>query len=148
LKEKLGKHVYNMTPILQTERIKRIWRKRRSLCMLTLQRTNCVNTPVKSHPPPKHHHIYWLSQAGPGPAYYPASEYHLYQTREEAPRPRPGPPPLHRVQQQDQCSYAEVVRGQENPVGLSEIKQLLQYICTKHTDTHTPIVLKVYLFNE
>nr|XP_046223664.1 proline-rich protein HaeIII subfamily 1-like [Oncorhynchus gorbuscha] len=28
-----------------------------------------------------------------GPAYYPAQDHHIYQTREEAPRPRPAPPP-------------------------------------------------------
>ncbi|CAB1343285.1 unnamed protein product [Coregonus sp. 'balchen'] len=53
-------------------------------------------------------------------------------TRPEAvPRPRPGSPPLHGAQQQDQRSYAEALRGQENAIGWSEIKQLLQYICTK-----------------
>ncbi|CAB1313300.1 unnamed protein product [Coregonus sp. 'balchen'] len=96
-----------------------------------LQRHTRPSAPHRPHPPPEHHHFHRLSQTRPGPAYYPAPDHHPYQTREEVPQPRPGPPPPHRAQQQDQRSYAEVVRGQENPVGLSEIKQLLQYICTK-----------------
>ncbi|CAB1354061.1 unnamed protein product, partial [Coregonus sp. 'balchen'] len=65
------------------------------------------NAPHRPNPPPEHHHFHWPSQTGPGPAYYPAPDHHLYQTREEAPRSRPGPPPLHRAQQQDQRTYAE-----------------------------------------
>nr|XP_046188102.1 homeobox protein Hox-A4-like [Oncorhynchus gorbuscha] len=74
--------------------------------------------PDPAHPTgPTHHQSITtsISAARLGTAYYPTPDHHPYQTREEAPRLRPGPPPLHRAQQQDQRSYAEVIRGQQNP---------------------------------
>eukprot|EP00063_Salmo_salar_P008760 XP_013983595.1 PREDICTED: basic salivary proline-rich protein 4-like [Salmo salar] len=89
------------------------------------QRPTRPRIPHRPHPPPEDHHLHRHSQTGPGQAYYPAPDHHLYQTREEAPWPRPGPPPLHKAQQQDQRSYAEVLRGATETEYSKDIQSLL-----------------------
>ena len=91
------------------------------------------STTHRPPPPPQYHHLQQQRQTGPDTGYHPSPNQRLYQNQEPGPQTQSNRSPQHQQVESHRAphTYTEALQGRVDREGMSEIKQLLQYICTK-----------------